>query len=251
MVLVSLMASAQDLRKDGLNGIYYSCYEGSFYEGVENEAYVRKADKDLTGTVVIPETVTQNGIVYTVTVIDENAFEDCQLSEIVIPNGVRNISEEAFDGCTNLTAVYIGKNIESIGEDAFSGCDNLRDFTILAGLPPTVSRYDPIDPELRAQITLHAPTEVLGFYLSDNPFWGTFKAYDDVINIPTAIAATKQHPIVGPKSHDLQGRQLRRPQKGLNIIWQEDGSVKKVIIKPKSSVDTESSFWLTRSRQTG
>ena len=212
-----MLASAQNLREDGLNGIYYTCYEGSLYEGVEHEAYVKAADKDLTGTVIIPETVTQNGMVFTVTVIDENAFEDCQFSEIVIPNGVRSIREEAFDGCKNLTAVYIGKNIEYIGEDCFSGCDALRDFTILAGPPPSVSRYDPIDPEIRAQITLHAPAEVLGFYWSDDPFWGTFKAYDDVINIPASIGKVVNHTSINDKFFDLQGRQLAQPHKGIII----------------------------------
>lgn len=217
MALLPMLASAQNLREDGLNGIYYTCYESSLYEGVEHEAYVKAADKDLTGTVIIPETVTQNGMVFTVTVIDENAFEDCQFSEIVIPDGVRSIREEAFDGCKNLTAVYIGKNIEYIGEDCFSGCDALRDFTILAGPPPSVSRYDPIDPEIRAQITLHAPAEVLGFYWSDDPFWGTFKAYDDVINIPASIGKVVNHTSINDKFFDLQGRQLAQPHKGIII----------------------------------
>lgn len=217
MTLLPMLASAQNLREEGLNGIYYTCYESSLYEGVEHEAYVKAADKDLTGTVIIPETVTQNGMVFTVTVIDENAFEDCQFSEIVIPDGVRSIREEAFDGCKNLTAVYIGKNIEYIGEDCFSGCDALRDFTILAGPPPSVSRYDPIDPEIRAQITLHAPAEVLGFYWSDDPFWGTFKAYDDVINIPASIGKVVNHTSINDKFFDLQGRQLAQPHKGIII----------------------------------
>lgn len=230
MALLPMLASAQNLREDGLNGIYYTCYESSLYEGVEHEAYVKAADKDLTGTVIIPETVTQNGMVFTVTVIDENAFEDCHFSEIVIPDGVRSIREEAFDGCKNLTAVYIGKNIEYIGEDCFSGCDALRDFTILAGPPPSVSRYDPIDPEIRAQITLHAPAEVLGFYWSDDPFWGTFKAYDDVINIPASIGKVVNHTSINDKFFDLQGRQLQSPRKGI-VIRQENGKFRKVINK--------------------
>lgn len=230
MALLPMLASAQNLREDGLNGIYYTCYESSLYEGVEHEAYVKAADKDLTGTVIIPETVTQNGMVYTVTVVDENAFEDCQFTEIVIPDGVRSIREEAFDGCKNLTAIYIGKKVEYIGEDCFSGCNALRDFTILAGTPPSVSRYDPIDPEIRAQITLHAPTEVLGFYWSDDPFWGTFKAYDDVINIPAAIDKVMNRTSINNKSFDLQGRQLAQPQKGI-VIRQENGKFRKVINK--------------------
>jgi len=218
MAMLPMMGSAQDLRKDGLNGIYYLCYEGSLYSGVENDAYIVEVDKNLTGTVIIPETVTQNGIVYTVTVIEESAFEECQLSAVVIPDGVRLIDEDGFNSCKNLAAVYIGKNIERIGESVFGGCDALRDFTILAGPPPEVNRHDPIVPELRAQITLHAPTEVLGFYWSDDPFWGTFKAYDDVVNIPTAITAPQAESLADTPYYDIRGRKMcRNPHKGIVI----------------------------------
>lgn len=216
LALMPMVSNAQDLLNDGLDGIHYRCYEGSSYEGVENDAYVVFVDKDLTGTVVIPETVTKEGVVYTVTIIDENSFQDRQISAIVLSDGMRRISEDAFSGCTNLTSVFIGKNIEYIGEDAFSGCDALRDFTILA-VPPKVSRYDPIDLELRAKITIHAPMEVLGFYWSDDPFWGTFKAYDDMVNIPTAISTIKQQSLDGSRSYDLRGRQLTQPHKGIII----------------------------------
>lgn len=185
LALVSLTASA-DLRTEGLNGIYYRCYDG--WNGEENEAYIRDAEDNLTGTIFIPEYVTENGKTYKVTVIDENAFEDCQLSAIVIPDGVRRIEEDAFWKCHNLTAVYIGKGLTYIGEDAFEGCPNLRDLTIQAETPPTLSRFHPFDEEVVANITVHVPTAYLANYQSSSSLWGEMAHYDDVINIPQPAA---------------------------------------------------------------
>lgn len=233
LAMLPMLASAQSSYHEEPNGIVFYCYDFSWYEDIQREAYVVEYLKrnEETGTVVIPETITKDGEVYTVTVIEENAFEDSKFSAIVIPNEVRSIQEEAFSNCKNLATVYIGKKIEHIGEDVFEGCDALRDFTILAGPPPTVSS-DAITPELRAQITLHAPIEVLGFYWSDDPFWGVFKAYDDVVNIPTAIENVANSPSIGNRqSFDLLGRQFTQPQKGLNIIREANGNTKKMIIK--------------------
>lgn len=185
LALVSVTASA-NLRTEGLNGVYYSCYDG--WDGGENEAYVRDADDNLTGTIFIPEYVTEDGKTYKVVVIDENAFEKCELSAIVIPDGVRSISEDAFWDCKNLTAVYIGKGLTYIGEDAFEGCPNLRNLTILAETPPRVSWYHPFDEEVIANMKVHVPTAYLANYQSDEQFWGQISHYDDVIDIPQPAA---------------------------------------------------------------
>ena len=231
-----MTGNAQNLLQDGLDGLHYRCYESSEYEGVENEAYLVVVDEDLTGTITVPETVTQNGIVYTVTVIDENSFQQRPISAIVLSDGIRRISEDAFSECKNLTSVYIGKNIDYIDEDAFSGCDALRDFTILAEIPPRVDyKCDPIDEELRAKITIHAPKDFLDNYEADKKFWGTFGGYDDNIDetvfTPTAIGKIENRPsFVNRKSFDLQGRQLSVPGKGI-IIRQENGQTRKEITK--------------------
>ncbi|MDE6719290.1 MAG: leucine-rich repeat domain-containing protein [Treponemataceae bacterium] len=71
---------------------------------------------------VIPEGVTE---------IDEDAFEDClTLVSVTIPDTVVRIGECAFYGCENLKSVTIGKGVKSIGEGAFGDCTSLTSVTI-------------------------------------------------------------------------------------------------------------------------
>ena len=51
-------------------------------------------------------------------------------SDVVIPDSVSSIGEEAFRGCTRLTSVEIPSSVSSIGERAFYGCTNLKKFSI-------------------------------------------------------------------------------------------------------------------------
>ena len=56
---------------------------------------------------VIPETVTHDGVDYTVTAIENEAFKDnTALTAVTIPETVVAIGEGAFAGCTGLTAIY-------------------------------------------------------------------------------------------------------------------------------------------------
>lgn len=43
-----------------------------------------------------------------------------------IPENVKTINENAFDGCSELEEIYIGQNVECIKSNAFDNCRNLK-----------------------------------------------------------------------------------------------------------------------------
>ena len=62
--------------------------------------------------------------------IGDNAFADCCISSIVIPDSVKTIGMGAFSGCRNLEAVVIPESVVRIENGAFADCYNLADITL-------------------------------------------------------------------------------------------------------------------------
>ncbi len=91
------------------------------------------------GDIVLPESVQYNGVVYTVTRIDERTFYGCSdlTGSLTIPNSVTMIGQYAFHGCSGFTgSLIIGNSVNSIGSDAFFGCGGFSFFTVLSETPP-------------------------------------------------------------------------------------------------------------------
>ena len=76
---------------------------------------------------IIPETVTYEGVTYTVTEIDDFAFCDfnSMLRKVVIPNTVTKIGEGAFTPCKELESLTIGDGVLLIDQRAFEDCSSL------------------------------------------------------------------------------------------------------------------------------
>ena len=85
----------------------------------------------VSGDVVIPSSVTNNGTTYSVTSIGDYAFYLCiGLTSVTIPNSVTSIADDAFYGCSSLTSVTIPNSVTSIGKWAFISCSGLTSVTI-------------------------------------------------------------------------------------------------------------------------
>ena len=62
-----------------------------------------------------------------------NCFAENQnIEEIIIPDGVTQISDSAFRNCTNLKKLTLPDSITDVGYDPFYGCENLTDVTLPA-----------------------------------------------------------------------------------------------------------------------
>ncbi|MEG1068037.1 MAG: leucine-rich repeat domain-containing protein, partial [Anaerovoracaceae bacterium] len=65
------------------------------------------------------------------------AFKECSnLTTVTLPNSVKTIGDEAFNGCTSLVMVMMPK-VETIGVNAFRGCFKLE--TVIMSEVKTIS----------------------------------------------------------------------------------------------------------------
>ena len=84
-----------------------------------------------SGDIVIPNEITYNDVIYSVTSIYIGAFDHCDsLTSIEIPNSVTSIGTAAFFWCTGLKSIEIPNSVTSIGERAFDGCSGLTSIEI-------------------------------------------------------------------------------------------------------------------------
>jgi len=115
--------------------------DGIVYE-IDNdtkEAMVVKNNDSLrTGDIVIPSSITVDGIEYRMTSIGNDAFRGCvDATSVVIPNSVKSIGEYAFATC-GFTSITIGNSVETIGTRAFAFNSRLTSVVI----PKSVKSID-------------------------------------------------------------------------------------------------------------
>ncbi len=111
MLLGCITVSAYDFEVDG---IFYNITNRSSFT-VEVTYYY---EEPYSGDVVIPKTVTYNGAVYTVTSIDDYAFQNS----------------------SNLTTVTVPESVTSIGRSAFYG--GVKEVVLKSTTPPTLTSSD-------------------------------------------------------------------------------------------------------------
>ena len=100
------------------------------------EAKIQKGEYNIDGEFVIPETVIFQDNDYTVTAIEAKCFYSCgSITNIVIPNTIKEIGGEAFYDCDGLTSITIPEGVTKIPNRCFDDCSNLASIT----LPTTIT----------------------------------------------------------------------------------------------------------------
>ena len=161
LLCLSLSARAHDAEVDG---IFYNLNADNKTAAVTFKGDNYWDDDEYSGDVVIPETVTYNGITYSVTSLGDDCFAGCSsLTAITIPNSVTSLGTGCFADCSSLermvvdaaNPVYdsredcnaiihtstneliagcknsqIPNSVTSLGSACFSGCSSLTSITI-------------------------------------------------------------------------------------------------------------------------
>jgi hypothetical protein len=109
----------------------YDFKVGDFYYSISDKAArlvnVVAGETKYAGNIIIPETVENAGVVYTVYGIGSSAFYECpMLQSVDIPNSVTSLGSDAFYNCNALTRVSIGNNLKVVSQNAFKGCEALE-----------------------------------------------------------------------------------------------------------------------------
>ena len=100
---------------------------------------VEVISNNYSGSIVIPSSVTNSSVTYSVTSIGNLAFYSCSsMTSISLPSSVTTIGDNAFSGCTGLTSFNIPSTVTSIGSYAFTDCRSLISIVI----PPSVTKIN-------------------------------------------------------------------------------------------------------------
>ena len=97
--------------------------------------------------------------------------ESTEITDLVIPEGVTSISDEAFVSCSGLTSVNIPNSVVIIEDDAFFQCSNLTSVTVNFTSPLTINQNCFSN---RANATLYVPTGCKAAYAAAD-YWKDFK----------------------------------------------------------------------------
>ena len=147
----------------------FATIDGIEYEYNPSELVAEVYACHTTGDIEIPETITVDGITYTVYRIGTNAFQNITgVTSVVIPNTVEFIWSNAFENCTDLASVTLSENpaLTNIYGSTFKNCTSLTSITIPANITK-INEYAFSGCTKLTKVTLNCPTLIaMGSYTS-------------------------------------------------------------------------------------
>ena len=125
MIMLLIMGNATAMAYDFVsNGIYYNLIPSA--PGEVEVTFSSSTGNSYNGTVAIPAQASNNGELYDVTAIGDNAFSGCAgLTSVTLGDNIAAIGKKAFFNCSNLASMNITAAVASIGDYAFAGCSGL------------------------------------------------------------------------------------------------------------------------------
>ena len=184
-----------------------------------------------------------------VTRIGSGAFSNCKgLNEVTIPESVTTIGGRAFSHCIKLTSLTMPEGVTTIGQYAFANSSGMKCITfpnsltkigyqlfdMTYGIETVVSKilnpsdiaYDVFNEDMLKNATLYVPTGTIDAYRLKKE-WKKFVHI--VEGLPASVTTLKNEEGKESKRYALDGRTVKAPHKGIQIIKTNNGSIRKVI----------------------
>ena len=167
-----------------------------------------------------------------ITKIEAHAFEYCGFTSLRLPDGIESIGEYAFYSCQNLSSLTIPKTVVKIEYNAFT-CDNLATVVTLIEEPFSIlthsyiNTYSAFSKNTLYNATLYVPVGTLAKY-QNTEGWKDFIWIEE--GLPSSITAIKKESNEQSR-FTIDGRNISRPLRGINIIKMPNSTTKKVMIK--------------------
>lgn len=170
MCVISLAVYADGTK---VGDLYY------LLDATTGEASVTSGSDKYTGSLIVPDVVTNSGTDYSVTSIGAFAFNDCtELTAVTLPNSVTVIGWGAFSGCSNLKSVNISEGVELIAPEAFAGCSSLNTVKSHNTTAPSIYHASTVDGVSHTADIFVQPTAINNY---KNAFvWKDFSNIKDV-----------------------------------------------------------------------
>ncbi len=127
--------------------------------------------------------------------IGEQAFAATKLTSVVLPQGLRNLADATFAGCTSLTSVTFGTNLENFGIRQFYECTALKELHFKSANVPSIGYWEytreaPFYGVPAKQVTLYCPKGLSTLY--KNEFScdaiGTYSDTETAVLVPTEFS---------------------------------------------------------------
>ena len=162
--------------------------------------------------------------------ISDRAFLEAGFPGLLfLSDNIRHIGSSAFE-YTEMSGVVLPATLEEISPGAFCRHSHLHEVYSKSMTPARVvgEGDKPIFSSLQP-MTLYVPRGAKPAYESD-PNWQMFSEIVEVDEFPTAIGSVRVD-AAASAWYGCDGKQLSAPVKGLNIVKMADGTVKKVIVR--------------------
>jgi hypothetical protein len=156
------------------------------YNSTYDSEYGNNPVSGYSGDIVIPATVTVDGVECTIKSISTNCFNRATMTSISLPNTITSIGIYSFRRCNSLTSLTIPDSVTSLGLSFVNDCSNLETLILGSGASEIPNYTGSTCPKLSTVVIPEGVTKINQYC-----FGSTFTSIDMPSTLSTIGGNTK------------------------------------------------------------